>query len=97
MNTAPKIGGQESGQEREISGQKTQKSGQKSGQKTQELIVNIVKDNPYITSKQLCATFGINRSAIIRHLKKLKESGVLRREGPDKGGHWVILKDWEGK
>jgi ATP-dependent DNA helicase RecG len=24
-------------------------------------------------------------------VRKLKQSGVLRRVGPDKGGHWEIL------
>ena len=73
-------------------GQKTRKI----GQKNRELIVKIIKDNPYITTKQLSIVFDLDRSGISRYINKLKESGVLRREGPDKGGHWVILKDWEG-
>ena len=35
---------------------------------------------------------GINRSAVSKHLKKMQDTGVIRREGPDKGGKWVIIK-----
>ena len=35
---------------------------------------------------------GVNRSAIPKHLAKLMASGRLRRIGPDKGGHWVVVE-----
>ena len=77
-------------------GPKTEKIGQKSGQKAEKIgqkrqgqIIRIIKDNPYITTKQLGDILGINRSGVSRYLNKLKKSGVLRREGPDKGGHWM--------
>jgi len=34
---------------------------------------------------------GFNRSAVTKHLKKMQETGIILREGPDKGGHWVII------
>lgn len=32
-----------------------------------------------------------NRSVVARHIKTLQEKGIIRRVGPDKGGHWEIL------
>ncbi len=34
---------------------------------------------------------GMNRSVVARHIKNLQEKGIIRRVGPDKGGHWEIL------
>ena len=35
--------------------------------------------------------FGINRSAVAKHLKKMQDEGIIKRECPDKCGKWVIL------
>jgi ATP-dependent DNA helicase RecG len=72
-----------------------QKSGQKSGQiisKRQREILDIIKDNPTISREELSKTLSINPSAVQRHLNKLKEKGLLKRIGPDKGGHWEVVE-----
>lgn len=63
----------------------------KGGQKTREAILKMIKSNPRITSTELANQLGINRSAISKHIKKLKDAGFLLRVGPDKGGHWEVL------
>ena len=50
----------------------------------------ITKDSK-ITSAQMAEILGINRSAVSKHLKKMQEDGIIKREGPDKGGKWVVL------
>lgn len=35
---------------------------------------------------------GINRSAILKHLKKMQEENLIRREGSQKSGKWIIIK-----
>ena len=72
------------------SGQKNEKVDRKGGQKTRSAILDMIADNAHITSTQMAERLGINRSAISKHLKKLQEEGTIRREGPDKGGKWVI-------
>ena len=69
-------------------GQKTPKVDRKGGQKTREAILSLITENPQITSIQMAERLGINRSAISKHLKRMQEEGVIRRIGPDKGGHW---------
>jgi predicted HTH transcriptional regulator len=32
----------------------------------------------------------INTSAIQKHIDKLKEKGIIKREGADRGGKWII-------
>ena len=34
---------------------------------------------------------GISEKAIEKHLSNLKAEGRLMRNGPDKGGEWVVL------
>ena len=33
---------------------------------------------------------GISRSAIQKHIERLKDAQCLRRVGPDKGGRWEV-------
>ena len=39
---------------------------------------------------------GITLDAIEKHLAKLKAEGVIKREGPDKGGSWTVLRSKQG-
>lgn len=73
-------------------GQKTEKVDRKGGQKTRETILGLIKDNERISSAKMAEIIGVNRSAISKHLKKLQVDGIIRREGPDKGGKWIIVK-----
>lgn len=40
----------------------------------------------------MAEALGINCSAVSKHLKKLQEDGIIKREGPDKGGKWIITE-----
>ena len=73
-------------------GQKRWTENRKGGQKTCEAIVALISENPQITTIQMAALLGINRSAISKHLKRMQAEGVVRRIGPDKGGHWEVVK-----
>ncbi len=73
-------------------GQKTEKVDRKGGQKTREVILDLIENNEKITSTKIAQTLGINRSAVSKHLKKMQDEGMIRREGPDKGGKWIIVK-----
>ncbi|MBP5481278.1 MAG: winged helix-turn-helix transcriptional regulator [Paludibacteraceae bacterium] len=68
----------------------------KGGQKTREAILSLITENPQITSMQMAERLGINRSAISKHLKRMQAEGVVRRIGPDKGGHWEVGHNTNG-
>jgi ATP-dependent DNA helicase RecG len=67
-------------------------SSQKSSQKTEEHILGLIKQDPFITTEQLGTIIGITRRAVLKHTNKLKEQGRLQRIGPDKGGHWEFIR-----
>ena len=55
-------------------------------------ILSMLKEDRTLSSNQLSAALGKSQSAIERALKKLREQGLIRHVGPNKGGHWEILK-----
>lgn len=67
------------------------KSAQKSTQKSTQRIIALMKDNPYITTQEIADQIGIIRRGVAKHIKKLQEKGIIRRVGPDKGGHWEVI------
>ena len=73
-------------------GQKTEKVGRKGGQKTKESILSLIASDPFVTTNEMSKRLKINRSAITKHIKKLKEDHIIERIGPDKGGKWLIKK-----
>lgn len=65
---------------------------QKSGPETRISILQLIQENESITSREMSNRLGINRSAISKHLKKMQEENIIRREGSQKSGRWVIIK-----
>lgn len=64
----------------------------KSSEKTVEKIIHLIRENPNITQKDLVKKTGITRRGVEWNLLKLKQKGLLKRIGPDKGGHWKVVR-----
>ena len=67
--------------------------GEKLGEKLGENELAIVKEisnDPNITIAELSQRVEISTTAIENNITKLKEKGILKRVGPDKGGYWEI-------
>ena len=69
----------------------SQKTSQKTSQKASQKIIDMIKENPYISTQEMANTIGIDRRNIARNIKKLQEKGIVKRIGPDKGGYWKIV------
>lgn len=77
--------------EKEAGVQKRCTEKEASVQKTRDAIVELIHDNSCVTTMEMASLLGIGRSAVAKHLKRLKDEGVVVRVGPDKGGHWEIV------
>ena len=64
---------------------------QKTREKTREKILALIKENPEITTTELAASVDLTVKGIEWQIKQLKEKGIIRRVGADKGGHWEVL------
>ena len=52
----------------------------------------ILAAEPTCTYDELAGRIGISRRAITKQIKNLRETGKLKRIGPDKGGHWEVIE-----
>lgn len=59
---------------------------------SKEKIIEYLLTQPEATSMELQTLTGLSRSGVEKILRQLKESGKIRRVGPDKGGHWEVLQ-----
>lgn len=57
----------------------------------QQKILNLIKDSPTITGKQMSETLSVSQRTIERDLSAMQKKGVLKREGKDNAGVWVLL------
>ena len=70
-------------------GKTTQKTTQKKS--TKHEIIDILKQSPSITRKELAKILGKSESTIKEHLARLKNDGIITRVGSDRSGRWKIL------
>ena len=56
-----------------------------------ENILASISKNSNISTKELAAMCSLSERQVQRIMTKLKKQGVIRRIGPDKGGHWEII------
>lgn len=57
----------------------------------QQEILNLIRESPTITGKQMSETLSVSQRTIERDLSALQKSGILKHEGKDNDGKWVIL------
>ena len=65
---------------------------QKTPQKTPQKILAAIRANPSVGTQEMADMIGVERSTVARAIAKLKRDGILRRVGPDKGGHWEVVE-----
>ena len=56
----------------------------------QQKILNLIKESPTISAKQMSETLSVTTRTIERDLSMMKKAGVLKREGKDNDGVWII-------
>lgn len=54
-------------------------------------IINEIRNNPNITLSEIAENLGVSRRWIATNVKFLQNKGIVKRIGPNKGGHWEII------
>ena len=57
----------------------------------QRIILILIKASPSITAKQISETLSVSQRTIERDLSAMQKIGVLKREGKDNDGLWIVL------
>lgn len=68
-----------------------QKTTEKSSQKSSQKVLELISVDDKITTQKMADKLEISRRAVAKTIAKLQSVGILRRVGPDKGGHWEII------
>ena len=58
----------------------------------QHKILNLIKESPTITGKQMSETLSVSQRTVERDLSALQKLGVLKREGKDNDGTWIVFR-----
>ena len=69
----------------------SEKSSQKN-EKSRQKIVSLIAENPNITTFEMANKLNMSRSGITKQIAILQEQNIIRRVGPDKGGHWEVIE-----
>ena len=88
LNSGPKSG-LKTGRKEEHG---SMKSNMKSNMKKELAIMEQIKTNPYTPIPLFQEVTGLSRSGVWKILNRLREQGLIRRVGPDKGGHWEVIE-----
>lgn len=59
--------------------------------KTESAILNILSSNSEITLEEICVSLNKEISTIKKNIRSLKEKKLVKRIGPNKGGHREIV------
>ena len=58
---------------------------------TESTIYRIIQQNPLLSEKNLAKEVNKSKSTVYRAIMKLKDKGLIMREGSDKNGRWVCV------
>jgi len=72
--------------------QKTHRKHTENTQKMEHLILDLLRSNAKISRSQIATQLNLTEAQVIHYLKVLKKANLIRREGADKGGKWVIIE-----
>ena len=70
----------------------TQKTHRKHTENTQK-ILDLLKANAEISRTQIATQLNLTESQVIHYLRVMKNNNIIRREGSDKGGKWIIVNN----
>ena len=79
------------------SSEKTSNSSEKTSNSSEETsnssekILELIKQNPKISAAGIAMEIGISSRGVEKQIKKLREAGIIKRNGADKGGYWEII------
>lgn len=59
--------------------------------KSREKIIALLSNDNTLTMAAIAREIGITQKAVEKQIARLKADGIIKRIGPDKGGHWLVI------
>ena len=60
-------------------------------EKRQQMIMEIMKENPSISAKDIALKMNITRGQVEKSISDMKKTGKIQRSGSARNGQWHIL------
>ena len=68
-----------------------EEKGEEKGEETrEEVVIDMIRNNPQVSMAAISRETGLTKRQVEKTLNTLKANSRIRREGPDKGGKWII-------
>ncbi len=61
--------------------------------KSSERILDIIKRKPTVSAAEIAVEINMSSRGVEKQIKKLREAGIIKRNGADFGGYWEIVTD----
>ena len=71
---------------------KSSETSSETGSETKDQIISIIKRNSRISAAEIAKQLCISSRGVEKQIRKLRESGIIRRKGGRFGGNWEILQ-----
>ena len=72
------------------SSEKTSNSSEKTSNSS-EKILELIKQDPKISAAEIAMEIDMSSRGVEKQIKKLREAGIIKRNGADFGGYWEIV------
>ena len=79
-----------SSERKEISSETASKSSERK-RKSSERILDLIKNKPTISAAEIAMEIDMSSRGVEKQIKKLREAGIIKRNGADFGGYWEIV------
>ena len=83
--------GSERGSETKLKSSETDVFGSERGSETKNLIIDIIKQDSRITVAEIAMQLNMSSRGIEKQIRKLRETGKIKRIGGRFGGYWEIM------
>ena len=81
------------GSEKSAIGSEKNGSGSEKSSEKSQAIISAIRLNPKVTAAEIAMKLGVSSRAVEKRIKTLRENGVIRRIGGDKGGYWEVIEN----
>jgi ATP-dependent DNA helicase RecG len=58
----------------------------------QEVIVKLIEKDRNISKEEMMKEGKLSKKTVEYNIKVLKDRGIIKRIGPDKGGYWEVIE-----
>ena len=80
-----------------LGSEKSSEKASKSSEKSSEKILDLIKNKPTISAAEIAMEIDMSARGVEKQIRKLREAGIIKRIGADRGGYWEITVTKEDK